>query len=355
MDREYTREIEKIEAVLNGYLPAFPNDAWYGRIFPGLDLKPEWPENLIKPGRDLLKRGGKRWRPLLAHLLCRTLGGGDTALPLLPLIELSHTASLIHDDLEDNSGERRGQPAIHLLYGSDTAINSGSFLYFLPFVSLEIWEGKPEEKNKLWQLWAQHLRFLHLGQSMDIAWHRDPAFVPSIDEYMLMCGLKTGYLARFAALLGVEAARIALKTTVSASVAALNQELALSLGEAAKKLGIGFQILDDVKNLSTGIAGKKHGDDVVEGKKSLPVILYLQGKDGCHAFVQRCFTAAREGGADVPEVKEFIDVLTRAGVLVEAERQGKALISEAKTAFSALSTADDREGRLLAGLTELLI
>ena len=302
---------------------------------------------------------------MLAHLVCRTLGGGDAVLPLLPLVEFSHNASLIHDDLEDNSAERRGKPSVHLLYGEDTAINSGSFLYFLPLAALENWKGDAEDKNRLWKLWAEHLRFLHLGQSMDIAWHRDISFFPSLDDYMLMCRLKTGALAGFAALLGAEAAYFSGNNNIHGSKN--YEEQKAHLGQAAQKLGVGFQILDDVKNLKTGIPGKKRGDDVAEGKKSLPLLLYLQKaetqegqagkmeKEKRISLVKRCFTAAKEGGTLVPEVEEFIQALTEAGALEEAEKKGKILIEEAGLAFSLPEAADSEAGQLLSGLSELLL
>ena len=357
MDGEYIEELKKIETLLVEFLPAVPGTLWYSKVFPRLEPKAEAAEALLAPGRELFLRGGKRWRPLLAHLLCRALGGGDAALPFLPLVEFTHNASLIHDDLEDNSDERRGKPAIHLVYGSDTAVNSGSFLYFLPLTVLENCNGDAEGKNRLWRLWAQHIRFLHLGQSMDIAWHRNPALIPSVDDYMLMCSLKTGSLARFAALLGIEAARISLKNDSSLKNPDSGlEELMAPLGEAAQKLGVGFQILDDVRNLSTGIPGKKRGDDVVERKKSLPVLLFLhtQCSGERSIFVQRCFKAAEEGGTNVPEVEEFITALAGAGALEEAEKRGKTLISEASAVFSTLKTANNKAGCLLAGFLELL-
>jgi octaprenyl-diphosphate synthase len=173
------------------------------------------------------------------------------------------------------------------------------------------------------------MRRLHLGQAMDIHWHRDFESLPGLEEYYTMCGLKTGCLARLAAVLGVLAA---LPGTGQA------QEAAEKLGLAAEKLGVGFQILDDVKNLSAGLPGKKRGDDVVEGKKSLPVLLYLhgQGDDGRDArlrLVSRCFGKAREGGTSAPEVEELISALTAAGVLDKAQEQGHTLIREAVETF----------------------
>jgi octaprenyl-diphosphate synthase len=342
MDREYTGELQKIEASLQEALPNNPGASWWDAVFPGLRPGPELASALLEPVRDLLNRGGKRWRPLLAHLACRAMGGGDAALPLLALVEFSHNASLIHDDLEDNSPERRGKKTLHLLYGSDTAINSGSFLYFLSLMVLEQWNGGAETKLALQKLWGSHLRLLHLGQSMDIAWHRDSSCIPTPEDYMLMCGLKTGCLARFAVLLGAEVAGAAAAETAP-------------LGEAAQKLGVGFQILDDVKNLSTGIPGKTQGDDVVEGKKSLPVLLFLRENTSRIDLVQRCFNAAKEGGAGVPEVKELIGAIREAGALAEAEKQGKALIAQAAALFDSLPAKDMTAKTLLMNLTERLL
>ncbi|MDR1443957.1 MAG: polyprenyl synthetase family protein [Treponema sp.] len=356
MDGEINQRLEKIEAVLDTWLPAAPDSGWASRVFPG--LAPEFLKDLILPCRDLLSRGGKRWRPLLMTLVCETLGGGDAALPLSPLVEFCHNASLIHDDIEDNSDQRRGGPAVHLVYGTDAAINSGSFFYFLPLACVEAWDVPAERKAQVLEVWGQYMRRLHLGQSMDIHWHRDFDSLPDPEAYYTMCGLKTGCLARLAAVLGVLAA-----FPEAGGRAPRTGEAAERLGAAAEKLGVGFQILDDVKNLRTGLPGKKRGDDVVEGKKSLPVLLYLHGGDRAEsgqrrALVKRCFNRARAGGVMVPEVEELIGALEAAGVLEKALTQGHTLIREAAEVFAAPSIAGlhtEEEGRrLLAGLVGLI-
>ena len=192
MDNQYSSRIQKIEAVLEKQLPENPDSAWAGEILSGLEKKPgpEFFRSLTLPCRDLLSRGGKRWRPLLMTLVCETLGGADAALPLAPLVELCHNASIIHDDIEDNSDERRGKPAVHILYGIDTAINSGSFLYFLPLACVENWArelapvytGSEALSAKVYALWGTYMRRLHLGQAMDITWHRDFASVPRLED-----------------------------------------------------------------------------------------------------------------------------------------------------------------------------
>jgi octaprenyl-diphosphate synthase len=182
---------------------------------------------------------------------------------------------------------------------------------------------------------------------MDIAWHRDFASRPGPEEYTLMCRLKTGALARLAAVLGVYAA----PNPPGGDV----RSLAADLGGAAETLGVGFQILDDVKNLTSGVPGKKRGDDIVEGKKSLPVLLYLSRCPGAGALAARCFAAARAGGTGVPEVEEFIGALGAAGVLEEAEERGRGLIAEAGKAFSSLPGDGSADARLLlSGFTELI-
>jgi octaprenyl-diphosphate synthase len=341
VDRE---RIEEIEKVLYSVLPPEAGSEWITDVFPGLAAPPAAVEALLAPGVDLLRRGGKRWRPLLMTLVCEALGGGDNALPLTPLVEIPHNASLIHDDIEDNSSFRRGEVAVHIRYGVDTAINSGSFLYFLPLVCIERWKpsGGERQKNRVFTYWGEYLRRLHLGQAMDIAWHRDFSLIPSLDEYHLMCRLKTGSLARLAAVLGVCAATLP---------RSLERERAETLGSAAETLGVGFQILDDVKNLTTGNPGKKRGDDIVEGKKSLPVLLYLQSGAVARETVERCFGEARS--VATPEVDELIGHLSASGALAAAEARGQALIAEAKAALTAAGTSDSANN-LLGDLIEMI-
>jgi octaprenyl-diphosphate synthase len=364
---QYTHRIAEIEAVLDRWLPETPGPDWAAQVFPGLSglIPQDLLKALCNPGRDLLNRGGKRWRPLLQTLVCESAGGGKAALPLTPLTEFCHNASLIHDDIEDSSDERRGKPAVHLLHGIDASLNSGCFLYFLPLACIEEWEktlrergsgaeAAAIEKNRVFSLWGEHMRRLHLGQAMDIAWHRDFESLPSLDDYYTMCGLKTGCLARLAALLGAASAE--------AVQPRQNRVDTGLLGKAAEDLGVGFQILDDVKNLTEGIPGKKRGDDVVEGKKSLPVLLYLHQRPDKRDFAGRCFSAARKGGAAVPEIMELIDAMEREGVLEEGRRKGLSLIEGSKRLFEKVFAEDTLSGvechdsplRLLLDLADLL-
>jgi octaprenyl-diphosphate synthase len=373
MDIQYNQRIQNIEAALERWLPGRSGPDWGAEVFPGIGntIDNGLLQALAAPGRDLLSRGGKRWRPLLLTLVCETLGGADAALPLVPLVEFSHNASLIHDDIEDNSEERRGKAAVHLIHGVDTAINGGCFLYFLPTCCIEPWASAlasraghapalaVEYSTKVYSLWAAYMRKLHLGQAMDIHWHRNFSVVPEIEEYYTMCGLKTGCLARFAAELGVYAAAAVTADLSGGSMTPdIMKEVQGLLGQAAEKLGVGFQILDDVKNLTTGIPGKKRGDDMVEGKKSLPILLYMHRYPEQRKKVAHCFSAAERDGVSAPEVEELIGALEAAGITAEAAERGKALIAEARSIFTAPECGGfplRAEGRtLLAGLIDFI-
>jgi len=317
MDQEYTEIKNKIEKTLDFWLPHEPDSLWAERIFGdiGRGFSAEAYKFMIAPIRELICRGGKRWRPILMTLVCDTLGGGDAAIPLSPIVELSHTASLIHDDIEDESDERRGQPAIHKIFGVDVAINAASFLYFLASACIET--SGLKNKELMYASWIESLRKLHLGQTIDIMWHRDITFVPKIDDYFLMSSLKTGSIARLSTMLGAYSAGAPPSAT-------------RILGSVADKIGIGFQILDDVKNLTTGVDGKQRGDDVVEGKKGYPVILYLNRYQEKREQIFYFFHEAKTNGICTPEVEELIDTLSPTGVFEEAEEKGRALLFEAR-------------------------
>jgi octaprenyl-diphosphate synthase len=355
---DYIRRIEKIETVLEAVLPRTSNTIWLKKTFSDIAVSLDTADNLIRPCVDLVQRGGKRWRPLLMTLVCEALGGKEKdALALSPLVELPHNASLIHDDIEDRSDTRRGEPAVHIRYGEDMGINSGSFLYFLPLICIDEWDAPIALKNKAYALWGECLRRLHLGQAMDITWHRSFDITPSVKDYKTMCGLKTGSLARLAAMVGVLAAR---------RFSSLEEEgaaIAGALGDAAERLGVGFQILDDVKNLTVGNPGKKRGDDLVEGKKSLPILLYIhslreKNDESTMSEIACCFAEARAKGVTAPAVETLIQKLEKSGVIAQAEQQGRLLIESAKTVFNQETYAGfpvaEESRALLTGLVDLI-
>ena len=332
MNNEFKMILEKIEASLNAALPDSCGEAdqWRKYSFGSLPAgaKPVYIDKLIEPNKRLVSLGGKRWRPLLL-MLCYKMCAEKSASPALtedqayaitPLVEFVHTASLIHDDIEDSADLRRGQPAAHISYGLDTALNAASWLYFEAPVCINQLDASKELKLQLYETYTQELRRLHLGQAMDIFWHRNPDFFPEEEEYLAMVKNKTGRLASLAAKLGCIAGGLSL-------------EEAEKKGSIAADIGIGFQIIDDVINLTSGNPGKERGDDIVEGKKSLPVLIHAklcpQDKEKLSAYMK---TAAAEG-IHSPAVENCIALLNRSGCIQKAAEEGRSLIEASCSKF----------------------
>lgn len=312
MNIEHKRRLEKIEEVLKAALPEHAEESWIRETFSSLPdgIEAASAAALIEPCRKLLLLGGKRWRPLLLVLSCELAGSPpEAAYPLVPAVEFSHTASLIHDDIEDSSVERRGAPCAHISYGVDAAINSAAWLYFHAQTCIAKYEAAPGLKARLFSILNRELRRLHLGQAMDIQWHRDAGFIPSRRQYEGMIRLKTGTLASLAAEIG------------SVAGGAEEEEIK-TLKQIASDAGAAFQILDDVKNLTAGNPGKRRGDDIAEGKKSLPVVIH---EEAGGENLRPLFEEAKKDGINSPAIEKAIKALERSGAVRMAEEYGRRL------------------------------
>lgn len=323
MNTEFSTRLEKIERALSTAILMDFDAAWQNDSFGKLPnaVKPLFIQNLIEPNINLITLGGKRWRPLLL-ILCyemakkshpETALTEEQAYSLTPLVEFVHTASLIHDDIEDSADLRRGKPAAHITYGLDTALNAGSWLYFEAPVCIDQANISQELKLTLYKVYTNELRRLHLGQAMDIYWHRTPSIFPTRDEYAAMVKNKTGTLASLAAQIGCIAG-------------GMSVEEAAQFGEIAANMGIGFQIIDDVINLTTGNVGKKRGDDIIEGKKSLPVIIHVEKNEADKDTIANFMKQAAENGIDHPSVENCIKLLETSNCIQDAAKEGTALI-----------------------------
>ena len=338
----YTELQKKIEEAIQNQIPENPDRKWLDFYFRDtfLDVSPYMIKTLSEPCRELVNRGGKRWRPMLMVLTEKAFNGTENSISLAPALEFVHTASLIHDDIEDQATERRGGKAIHLLYGTDTAINSGSWLYFHGGNVLNRYLCPPEEKNRITDCFFSNLEKLHLGQALDISWHRDSGFYPAEKAYLLMVSLKTGTLANMAGELG--------------AIAGKQEERTVSeCGAAFRMAGMGFQIIDDVINLKTGNPGKLRGDDIVEGKKSLPVILYANLHKGTEKLTEIFKTAGKEGitsGA----VEEGIKMLSGSGAIDEALEKGKTLIYESMEKIGRIFPPGEAKDGVIAMLEKMI-
>lgn len=348
MNAVFIEHLENIEKSIKFFLPQTSNPQWQNDSF-GKEpeaVKAAHIHPLLETTRSLVDLGGKRWRPLLLVLCARASAketerskAQKTAYSLAPLVEFVHTASLIHDDIEDKSDSRRGKPAAYITYGTDTAINAGSWLYFQAPVCINALDCSAELKLRLYSTYTEELRRLHLGQAMDIAWHNDNTKEPDQEEYIAMVKNKTGTLASLSAKIGTLAS-------------GADEDTVSKAGTIAAQIGAGFQIIDDVINITTGNPGKKRGDDIVEGKKSLPVLSFIEKKAWNPKLIEKlhqCFKTAAKDGIESPAVEEAVAMLIESGAVEEARAKGIEYINKGCDEFIRLF-GDNEDSMLIREL-----
>ncbi|MDE0707445.1 MAG: polyprenyl synthetase family protein [Candidatus Poseidoniales archaeon] len=204
--------------------------------------------------REILLAGGKRIRPILA-LLAYDLAGGknrDDVLDFAVATELIHTATLIHDDIYDGAKLRRGVQTLHEKYGIDHAIIGGDFLFVMGFGL----GGRYEEK--IVRIMTETSAAIAVGELKQIQHISDLSTTPE-DYYEIVKGKTAGPFAS-----GCECAAI---------IAGATDTEALNLREFGMELGIAFQLVDDILDLTGDERmGKPRGSDIHEGKMTLPII-----------------------------------------------------------------------------------
>ncbi len=207
--------------------------------------------------RDYPRRGGKLLRGQFVLLSALAHGGTvEAALPVAVALELFQNWVLIHDDIEDGSEERRGEPALHRQVGVPIALNAGDALHvYMWQVLLGL---KLEHKDAIAQEFLTMIHRTAEGQHLDLSWVQSKRFDISEAEYLQMVTLKTAYYTVISPLkLGAWCA---------------GQTPHESFETLGKALGIGFQIRDDVLNLlPSKTYGKEFAGDLYEGKRTLIV------------------------------------------------------------------------------------
>lgn len=272
-------------------------------------------KGLVNPIWNFLNRGGKRWRPVLLLLCCEIVGGNEKdAIDFVALPELIHNGTLLVDDIEDKSSFRRGKKSLHLIYGEDIAINTGNAMYYLPTLLIRESSLSDEKKCQVYELINKEMLKLHLGQGMDIYWHKN---IPEVteEEYLQMCSYKTGTLARLSARLGA----------ILGNATKKQEKL---LGEFAETIGVAFQIQDDIMNIeSAQKLGKTYGDDITEGKISLIVIHTF--KNANKKDKERLKEILRKHTRDKILIYEAIDIIGKYESLEYAKKRARELVKEA--------------------------
>ena len=279
---------------------------------------------------------GKRIRPTLLLLTCIAAGGDwKKALPAAAAVELLHNFSLIHDDIQDGSEQRRGRPTLWSLHGIAQAINAGDAMFSLAHMGLE---GLQKTCSRAIYITAANLLprtsfQLTQGQYLDLTYEGIDDL--SIVSYWPMIWGKTAMLIRACTQLGA----------TIAGATGRRLKTYLTFGE---KLGLAYQVHDDLLGIwgKPEEMGKSAHSDLLSGKKSLPVLYALDQKK---EFAKRWTS----GGIAPERVKEFAALLEAEGAREFTRSEAARLTEESLQALAVAKPAADAGAALIEFAEEL--
>jgi octaprenyl-diphosphate synthase len=277
----------------------------------------------------IINSGGKRLRPMLAILAARACGyRGKKLTSLAAIIEFIHTATLLHDDVVDESSMRRGQQTAHAVWGNAASVLVGDFLYSRSFQmmiglkSMRIMQILSDTTNTIAE--GEVLQLLSMGD-------------PEVDEarYLQVIHNKTAKLFEAACQLG-------------GVLAAVDENSEQALAGFGKYLGCAFQIADDVLDYAGDDKhmGKSVGDDLAEGKPTLPLIIARSktGENG-RKIIDR---AIREGG--IGQLENVMEIILETNALNSAHERAEEQSQLAMNMLATLPASAWREAmQTLAG------
>jgi len=283
------------------------------------------------------KARGKRLRPLLA-LLVNIAAGGEwqKALPAAAAIELLHNFSLLHDDIQDNSPTRRGRPTVWKIWGIPQAVNAGDGMFILANLSMGDLTLHYPAKTVLHgeRLFQEACLTLTRGQFLDIDFEKRGAL--DTGDYWKMIAGKTATLLGFS-------------TQIGALLSEADESVQESYRDFGHYLGLAFQIQDDILGIwgDEALTGKSAASDLLEGKKSLPVLYGLEEKG---AFAKRW----QQGPLTKEEIPQMAHLLEKEGSRLKAQLQADQMTD---LALKSLRLADpkDEAGKTLFRMTERLL
>jgi octaprenyl-diphosphate synthase len=266
-------------------------------------------------GEHIVAAGGKRLRPMLLLLAARALGhSGADAHQLAAVVEFIHTATLLHDDVVDESDLRRGRRTANALWGNAPSVLVGDFLYSRSFqLMVEL------DRIEVMRILADTTNAIAEGEVLQLLHVRNP----DTDEaaYLRVVERKTAVL--FAA-----------ATRLGALLAGADDDTQQHLHEYGLNLGFAFQITDDVLDYSAdeSALGKHLGDDLAEGKATLPLIHAMAQADAVVGARLRAIVEQGEIGA----LGEVLDAIRAAGSLGYSRQRAQAYADAAEAALDGL-------------------
>jgi heptaprenyl diphosphate synthase len=289
-------------------------------------------EFVAEVARYLVDAGGKRFRPLLSLLAAQFGAGADDAVVSSAVVcELTHLATLYHDDVMDSATVRRGATAANERWTNSVAILTGDYLFAQ--ASLILADLGPEAVR----IQAQCFERLVIGQIRETVGPK-PGVDP-IDHYLAVLADKTGSLIATAAQFG-------------AMFAGVDPDTTESLRAYGEQVGIAFQISDDIIDIAsdTGQSGKTPGTDLREGVQTLPVLYALRSNDPADARLRDLVSRPLPDDA---EHAEALALLRRSAALEQARRTVRDYADAARATLTALPDVPARAA--LQTLTDHLI
>ncbi|WP_396266998.1 polyprenyl synthetase family protein [Ideonella sp.] len=262
----------------------------------------------------IIGAGGKRIRPRLVLLFAQALGyEGEHQYELAAIVEFIHTATLLHDDVVDESSLRRGRETANALFGNAASVLVGDFLYSRAFQMMV-----SVNRMRVLEVLADATNVIAEGEVLQLLNMHDPDI--AVEQYLRVIRFKTAKLFEASARLG-------------AVIADASKEVEDACAAYGRSLGTAFQLVDDLLDYEghTEALGKNVGDDLREGKPTLPLLVAMERGS---AEERQLIRHAIEHG-EVERLAEIVELVRRTGAL-DATRDAARL--EAQEASACIST-----------------
>ena len=271
----------------------------------------------------IINSGGKRLRPLLALLMAKACGySGDKHINIATIVEFIHTATLLHDDVVDESDMRRGKDTANNVWGNQAAVLVGDFLYSRSFEMMV-----DVNLMRVMEIMASTTNTIAEGEVLQLLNINDADTTEA--RYMDVIYSKTATLFEAACQLG-------------AILSELPIEQEQSVAQFGVHLGNAFQLIDDVLDYSTDAKklGKNVGDDLAEGKPTLPLIIALSRSEqaGATEDVALIRQAIKEGGLEL--IEPIMQIINKTGAL---DYTKEVAVKEIEMAINSLDCLDDSQ------------
>lgn len=297
------------------------------------------PKKLYDAAGHLIIHGGKRLRPHMVITSCKLLGGKTiNALPAASAVEMVHNFTLVHDDIMDNDEMRHGVPTVHKKFNIPIAILAGDVLFSKAYQIIT--ESKLPTKSvaQLISRLAKACVDVCEGQLLDVNMAENKK-IPSFEEYIKMIGKKTAALFDVSCAMG--------------AICANNKDRDVSnLSAFGRNLGIAFQITDDLIGVmgDSRVTKKPVGNDLREGKKSLPILMAIKMARGKNKkIILKAFGNSKITKKDL---NEAVEVIRSLGIEDNVRKQA---LKYAKKAEKALETYHGQSKTELIALLDFVV